>query len=168
MLTHSFSQAAVLFMALDLCCVQPQVHAETIVDLQSGESLTIQRAAPKTAIKIDGHLSDAISVTLPAYDEFLVVEPDTLDRVPHATRVKFFYTDAGLYVGVDMDQPVDPLIGSLSGRDQRQVNRDSIGVTLDTSGEGRYGYWFGVNLGDTLMDGTVLPERQFTSDWDGA
>ncbi|MDP4640742.1 MAG: DUF5916 domain-containing protein [Pseudomonadales bacterium] len=168
MLTNSFRQVAVLFMALGLCCVQPQVHAETIVDLQAGESLTIQRAAPKTAIKIDGHLSDAIWATLPAYDEFLVVEPDTLDRVPHATRVKFFYTDAGLYVGVDMDQPVDSLIGSLSGRDQRQVNRDSIGVTLDTSGEGRYGYWFGVNLGDTLMDGTVLPERQFTSDWDGA
>ena len=38
---------------------------------------------------------------------------------------------------------------------------------MDTSGEGRYGFWFGVNLGDSLMDGTVLPERIFTSDWDG-
>ena len=67
-----------------------------------------------------------------------------------------------------MDQPADSLIARLSGRDSRQINRDNINITLDTSGEGRYGYWFGINLGDSLMDGTVLPERQFTSDWDGA
>ena len=45
------------------------------------------------------------------------------------------------------------LIARLSSRDDRAINRDSINLTLDTSGEGRYGFWFGVNLGDTLNDG---------------
>jgi hypothetical protein len=65
-----------------------------------------------------------------------------------------------------MYQPADTLVRRLSGRDARD-NRDSLSVTIDTSGEGRYGFWFGINLGDSLMDGTVLPERSFTSDWDG-
>ena len=46
-------------------------------------------------------------------------------------------------------------------------NRDEFGITLDTSGQGLYGYWFTVALGDSAKDGKVLPERQFTSEWDG-
>ena len=71
-------------------------------------------------------------------------------------------------MGVDMEQPRATLIRRLSSRDGRRVNRDSIGITLDTSGEGRYGYWMNVALGGSQSDGTVLPERQFSSDWDGA
>ena len=63
---------------------------------------------------------------------------------------------------------MDRLITRLSGRDRRDIKREQIGVTLDTSGEGRYGYWFGVHLGDSVMDGTVLPERKFSDEWDGA
>ena len=46
-------------------------------------------------------------------------------------------------------------------------DRDSINITLDTSGNGRYGYWFGLNLGNSLSDGTLLPEKRFSSEWDG-
>jgi len=119
-------------------------------------------------IKIDGVLDEPVWQQLPAYDELVVIEPDTLAKPPYRTRVRLFHTDKGLYIGIDMDQPGDTLIARLSGRDNRQINRDSINVTLDTSGEGRYGYWFGINLGGSLMDGTLLPERQFSSDWDGA
>ena len=34
--------------------------------------------------------------------------------------------------------------------------------TLDTSGSARYAYWMTLALGDTQMDGTALPERQFS------
>ena len=44
---------------------------------------------------------------------------------------------------------------------------DNFGITLDVSGEGLVGYWFYVNLGDSVMDGKVLPERKFRIDWDG-
>ena len=65
-----------------------------------------------------------------------------------------------------MKQPPETLVKRLTGRDVRD-NRDRIGITIDTSGEGLYGFWFGVMLGDSVMDGTVLPERIFASDWDG-
>ena len=103
----------------------------------------------------------------PAYDEFVVLDPDTLERGVYATLVRFLYTDRGLYVGIDMEQPKETLVRRLSGRDARRLNRDGVSLTIDTSGEGRYGYWFGINLGNALTDGTVLPERQFSSRWDG-
>ena len=119
------------------------------------------------AIAIDGKLNEAIWQRIPAYDRFVVIEPDTQAKPEYATLIRLAYDDAGLYVGADMRQPPDTRLRRLSGRDQREINRDSINMTLDTSGEGRYGFWFGINLGDALMDGTVLPERKFTSDWDG-
>ncbi|MFP6806504.1 MAG: DUF5916 domain-containing protein [Pseudomonadales bacterium] len=139
---------------------------DLIVDLGPDEKIVVTRH--DRDIKIDGILDEAIWQQLPAYDEFVVTEPDTMVKPPYRTRVKIFYTDKGIYVGINMDQPQDTLIARLSGRDNRELNRDSINLTLDTSGEGRYGFWFGVNLGGSLMDGTLLPERQFSSDWDGA
>ena len=38
---------------------------------------------------------------------------------------------------------------------------------IDSSGDGRYGYWFMVVLGGTLADGHLMPERRFSSNWDG-
>ena len=62
----------------------------------------------------------------------------------------------------------DTLIRRLSGRYVFSgLNRDNINLTLDTSGDGRYGFWFGINLGDSLMDGTVLAEYRFSNEWDG-
>ncbi len=54
----------------------------------------------------------------------------------------------------------------LSSRDQ-EINRDGTWFYLDTSGQGLYGLFFAVNLGGTLVDGTLLPERQMSTLWDG-
>lgn len=143
------------------------LSAENIVlDLGPNDTIVVERH--QTDVKVDGKLDEPVWQQLPAYADFVVVDPDTLAKPIHQTRVRLFYDDSALYVGVDMDQPQDTLVARLSGRDARRLNRDGVSLTLDTSGEGRYGYWFGVNLGGSLTDGTVLPERQFSSDWDGA
>ncbi len=122
----------------------------------------------EAAIKVDGRLNETLWSTLPTVGNFVVLEPDTLADTPHATNIKLAYTDKGLYIAADLEQPKDTLIRRLSGRDvYAGLNRDSINLTLDTSGEGRYGFWFGINLGDSLMDGTVLPEYRFSNEWDG-
>lgn len=117
-------------------------------------------------ITIDGVLNEAVWDSLPAFDGMVVIEPDTLAETPFATHRRMFYTDSGLYIGVRAEQPVDSLVQRLSSRDQF-ISRDDVSFTIDPSGQGLYGYWFGVNLGDTLQDGTVLPERQFSNQWDG-
>ncbi len=149
-------------------CATASAGAAVVLDVTPDEAIDLVRVeASSVEIKIDGKLDEAIWETLPEYDNFRVIEPDTLIVPPYATRVRFFYTMRGLYVGIDMVQPADTLISRLSGRDDFQVNRDSVGLTLDTSGEGRYGYWFEVALGDSISDGTLLPERQYSRNWDG-
>ncbi len=118
-------------------------------------------------IRIDGRLDEAPWQGLVTYDKFYVLEPDTLVEAPYRTVVKIFYTDRGLYVGAEMTQPKETLIARLTGRDFFLAPRDEFSFTIDTSGEGRYGYWFGIGLGGSYSDGTVLPERQYANDWDG-
>lgn len=137
-----------------------------VVDLENGEAIFIEHH--EVSIRLDGALDEEVWQNLDAWDEFVVTDPDSLQKPAHTTLIRIFHSEKGLYVGAEMHQPVETLIQRLSGRDQRWINRESINITLDTSGEGRYGYWFGINLGGSLSDGTVLPERQFSNDWDGA
>lgn len=118
-------------------------------------------------IVIDGRVDEAAWQTAPAYDNMRVMEPETLAEPTYATRSRFIYTDEGLYVSAVMEQPAQTLVARLSSRDQ-YINRDSYGITLDTSGSGLYGYWFTVALGGSLADGKVAAERTITKQWDGA
>ena len=121
-----------------------------------------------SGIKIDGHIDEAIWSQIPPFNDLKVIEPDTLTDAPYKTDMRMFYTERGLYVSFDMEQPADTIIQRFTPRDAFDVNRDNVGFTLDTSGDGRYGYWMNLSLGDSQMDGTVLPERQFSREWDGA
>jgi hypothetical protein len=127
-----------------------------------------RRESRPSDMQVDGRLDEAIWRELPGADGFSVIDPDTLAKPPYRTLVKGFYTRRGLYVAIDMEQPKETLIRRLSSRDSRRINRDNVGITLDTSGAGRYGYWMNVALGGSQSDGTLLPERQFSNDWDGA
>ncbi|MFK7913874.1 MAG: DUF5916 domain-containing protein [Pseudomonadales bacterium] len=119
-------------------------------------------------IKTDGKLNEAIWSSAPVQDDFSVLEPDTLAKPRYKTRLLMLYSPRGLYVGVDMEQPHDDLVRWLSGRDEGRLRRDNVALTLDTSGDGRYGYWMSLALGDNVTDGTILPERRYSVDWDGA
>ncbi len=117
-------------------------------------------------VQIDGHLDEAIWSEVPAWTDFSVIEPDTLAEPRYRTEVRMFYTDAGLYVGVRAVQPEDTRVRRLTARDEG-VARDNITLTLDPSGDGNTAYWFTVALGGSVQDGTVVPERNFSSEWDG-
>jgi len=121
-------------------------------------------------ITVDGKLDEPEWKLAPSFTDFKVISPDTLAQPKYLTEYKLIYTDKGLYVGVFLQQPKDTQVLWLTSRDGGggTTNRDAIGLTLDSSGEGRYGYWFNLALGGSLSDGTVLPERQFSRKWDGA
>jgi hypothetical protein len=130
--------------------------------------IRLTRADEDVDIDIDGRLDEAIWQSIEPIGELRVVEPDTLARVPYGTEMRIFYTDRGIYVSFDMEQPDDTIVQRFAPRDAFDVNRDNVGFTLDTSGNGRYGYWMNLSLGNSEMDGTILPERQYGRDWDGA
>jgi len=119
-------------------------------------------------IKIDGRLDEAAWQDSPTYSDLKVIEPDTLADPLYRTDIRFFYTERGIFVSFDMQQPADTLLKRFTARDDFRAARDNVSMTLDVSGEGRFGYWMTLALGDNQADGTGLPERQLRSEWDSA
>ena len=117
-------------------------------------------------IKIDGRVDEPIWSEIPAFDRMTVTDPDTLEKPTHKTRTRILYTDKGLYVAGEMEQPLDTLVERLSSRDEF-VNRDDFGISIDSSGEGLYGNFFNIGLGGSKQDGKIAPERNITTQWDG-
>ena len=131
------------------------------------EAIVVPRYADRELnVVLDGVLDEAVWAETPGYDGMRVIQPDTLVEPRYRTVVRYLYTERGLYVGAWMEQPPETLLARLSSRDEH-INRDNFGITLDTSGAGLYGFWFTINLGGTVMDGKVEPEREFTVEWDG-
>ena len=148
----------------------------TVTEIRAAESsfnssdpIPLTRLANREAnINIDGRVNELAWSGLRIYNELRVLRPDTLKSTPYRTDVRFFYTEDGLYISFDMEQPSETLVSRFTARDVLGVNRDYVSITLDTSGQGRYGYWMNLALGGNQVDGTILPERQYSREWDGA
>lgn len=139
------------------------------VVLSTAEAIVLPHFDDAAAgITIDGDPDETVWAQVPAYDEFRVLRPDTLRRPTYDTRVRILYTEKGLYVAYDLQQPPDTIVKRYTVRDVLSVNRDYLSLTLDTSGDGRYGFWMNLALGDNQIDGTILPERRYSREWDGA
>ncbi len=140
-----------------------------VLEIEQGKPIRLKRHDNQVhEVRIDGYLDELAWKDIPGVEQFIVSDPDTLETPRYRTVVKAFYTDKGLYVSFDMEQPPETLVKRYSGRDNGWINRDAVSITLDTSGEGRYGYWMNLALGGNQTDGTVLAEREFSEDWDGA
>lgn len=148
---------------------QAQATDAIELDIGAGAPIRLVRIEHSALdIDIDGRIDDHIWQLVEPIGEMRVTKPDTLAEVPYRTNLRIFYTERGLYVSFDMEQPKETIIERYVARDAFDVSRDRVGFTLDTSGDGRYGYWMGLSLGDSQMDGTILPERQYGTTWDGA
>jgi hypothetical protein len=150
---------------LFLSLASATANAGVLVELKDGEILKLSRH--EVEMRIDGVLDENVWDELPYYDQLLVTSPDTLVPGPFNTRIRVFFSSKGLYASMESEQPASTILQRLSGRDTFVRSRDSFAISLDTSGTGRYGYFFELYLGDSVSDGTVLPERQISRDWDG-
>ena len=130
-------------------------------------ALTLPRFTESELVfRLDGKLDDEIWSQVPAYDRMTLIDPDVGGRGRYPTQTFIFHTERGLYLGAFNAQPVDSLTTRLGGRDMLS-NGDFVQILIDTSGEGRYGYWFLIALGGSVSDGTLKPERNLDADWDG-
>lgn len=119
-------------------------------------------------VDVDGRIEEGVWNQIAPINEMRVIDPDTLTEVPYDTLTRVFYTERGIYVSFEMEQPVESIVQRISTRDNTAINRDSVSITLDTSGQGLFAYWMTLALGDNQADGTVLPERRYNTQWDGA
>ena len=173
---HLRSFQAGLFAFLIMCqsTACPQATNDQYVEssLQRGaqpQAICLQRFSHQQAgIKVDGVLNEVAWQVSPVNQELRVISPDTLAATPYRTAVRIFYTERGLYFSFDLEQPPDTIVARDTARDNVSENRDHVSFSLDTSGTGLYGYWMNLALGDNVADGTLMPERQYNREWDGA
>jgi hypothetical protein len=118
-------------------------------------------------ITLDGRLDEAVWQQITPIDGMRVIAPDTLAEASLRTETRIFYTERGIYVGVMNHQDTGTLVARMTPRDTR-LERDGFVISIDASGEGRYGYMMRVNLGDSKTDGTIQPERTLNMQWDGS
>ncbi len=134
--------------------------------LSSGQSGTMRIDRVEDAdIRIDGRVDEPIWSEIPAFDRMKIINPDTLEKSRYSTKIRIFSDNKGLYVSADMEQPKETLVERLTTRDE-SVNSDTFYVMIDTSGEGLYGYNFGLSLGGSKQDGKIAPERVMSFEWD--
>ena len=126
-----------------------------------------QFSEEEASIQLDGLVEEAVWQQLPYIDGMKIIQPDTLEDAPYETHIRFFYTQRGLYFGIVNFQPQGTQVARMTNRDFR-LQRDGIEVLIDASGEGLFGYRIRLNLGDTMTDMSILPERQMNLPWNGA
>ena len=109
-------------------------------------------------ITLDGFVNEPAWQEVSIIDGMKRMDPDTLEDAPYKTDIRFFYTERGLYFGIVNHQPEETVVSRLAPRDTTPFDfiSDSIRVYVDASGEGRYGYGFGLNLGDAMSDLSLI------------
>ena len=115
-------------------------------------------------IIIDGKFDESAWQKAININDFTVVKPDTGAKPAHQTDTKILYSPDGIYFAISNYQPHDTQVERLTSRDIK-AERDRVRIVLDTSNKGLYGYVFTVALGGSLVDGTVLPEKNFSYEW---
>ena len=142
------------------------VSAHEVLDEPAAPMVFRKFAVSAISIQIDGKLDESTWSRIEGFDNMRVISPDTMEKPSSPTLVRMFYSEEGLYVGIESTQPPHTLVSRLTSRDTT-TNRDGVSFVIDPSGRGLYSYWFKVTLGGTLVDGTILPGKQMNVQWDG-
>ncbi len=122
----------------------------------------------KATITVDGQLTEDIWNTLPAFPDFHNHYPIDSGLASKKTIVKAFHDGNVLYIGaIYQDESVDDRVSSLK-RDNFQDSfnlSDAFGLAIDPYNEKNNGYFFGVNIGETQIDGLISNNENINDSW---
>ena len=117
------------------------------------------------APSLDGRLDDDAWKRAPASTFFTQKTPDEGSPPTEGTSLRIVYDEEAVYVAVDCSQTRSPIVARLTRRD-RDVEADSVAVTLDTHADGKSAFAFAVSAAGVLLDGIHFNDSDFSSDWD--
>lgn len=121
-----------------------------------------------SAINVDGKMDEPEWANAEKFTEFVVTDPLTLEKPVYSTEALVLSTSEGLIVGFICEQPNNEnRTRTITERDARSFNADSVSVMIDFNGDGQRAYEFSVSISDSYRDGEISQENQFTYVWDG-
>ncbi len=117
-------------------------------------------------LNIDGVLNEDLYKQLPLED-FTQLEPVEGDPATERTLMWVAYDESNIYFcGKFFDSSPDSIDLSLMRRDNMTTS-DWLWVYLDPYNDDRNGYYFAVNAGGSICDGTLYNDGWMDDSWDG-
>ncbi|MCH2652457.1 MAG: DUF5916 domain-containing protein [Gammaproteobacteria bacterium] len=118
-------------------------------------------------ILIDGKLDEEEWKVAQNIDEFVVINPFSLDTPDLDTRVLIHSDEKGIYFGFINSQTPETRDRRRHARDGLRETHDRNFVVVDLDNTGNTAYMLGVALGGSVLDYTITNEKQLDGDWDG-
>ncbi|MEO8232133.1 MAG: DUF5916 domain-containing protein [Ignavibacteriota bacterium] len=117
-------------------------------------------------IVIDGLLSESI-YSNPAERKLIQKDPNEGKPATEKSEVWISYDESNIYIGGRFsDANPDSIDATLMRRDN-VVESDWIWIYLDPYNDDRTGYFFAVNAGGSIADGTLFNDSWDDNSWDG-
>jgi hypothetical protein len=114
---------------------------------------------------IDGKLDDRAWRTAPPSDTFTQHFPDEGAPPSERTELRILYDDQNLYIGVDCQQVLSPVVRRLMRRDT-PLPSDGVWLDIDSRRDGVSAFHFSVNAAGVLSDAIHFNDTDYSSDWD--
>ncbi|HEU4694292.1 MAG TPA: DUF5916 domain-containing protein, partial [Vicinamibacterales bacterium] len=119
-------------------------------------------------IRIDGALDEALYREVPAISEFIQVEPDGGQPATERTETWVAFDNDNVYVSFRVwDSQMETLIATEMRRDSTNSwqGNDLVSFIFDTFYDRRTSFTFTMNPLGGRSDGTMVNDRQYSSDW---
>ena len=133
----------------------------------TNKSIIVHAVRTTEPIVIDGILSEQVWQNASEITDFTQLDPAEGKPATQRTEVRILYDDDAIYIGARMyDSHPDSIISNLARRDV-SINSDVFKIYFDPFFDKRTGYYFAVNAGGTLYDGTLYNDTWNDQSWDG-
>lgn len=120
-----------------------------------------------TPIRLDGRLDEAVWREGTPVTDFVQRKPGNGTPSRQRTEVRVAYDERAMYVGVrNFDTAPDSIAQQLGRRDPSDIYSDWFFVALDSYGDRRTAFIFGVNPRGVLRDMYLYNDTEFDSSWD--
>src|SRR4030042_5824548 len=120
----------------------------------------------KNVIKLDGSLSETIWKN-PPLKEFTQLDPEEGNPASEQTNVWIAYDESNIYVAARLfDSHPEEIDASLARRDS-WIDSDWFYFYVDPYRDKKTGYFFAVNPGGSIIDGTYYNDSWNDDSWDG-
>jgi hypothetical protein len=173
----------VLLLAVAWICSTPAAAAQSIslypdappeptgpeVVVRDAEGRATVRAVRITEpLRIDGALDEALYIDVRSISDFIQVEPNPGQAATERTETWVAFDDDYVYVSFKVwDTRMDTLIATEMRRDSTNSwqGNDLVSFIFDTFYDRRTSFTFTINPLGGRSDGTMVNDRQYSSDW---
>ena len=146
----------------------PEPIAPEVVTRDPDGRATVRAVRISEPLRIDGALDESLYRDVRSISDFIQVEPDSGQDATERTETWIAFDDEHIYVSFKVwDSQMDTLIATEMRRDSTNSwqGNDLVSFIFDTFYDRRNSFTFTMNPLGGRSDGTMVNDRQYSSDW---